>query len=101
MRLFVLACLLLGVVILVSELGRGQPLQPVCGDERMQEEMRQIMYDALDAALQQHIGQLFVVITKEVQTVGKVDRAAAGMQLGITSYVRGRQLVANWRLPVC
>lgn len=82
-----------------ERMATAQPA-PVCGDERMQELARVQMFNALDTAFQDHVAGLYTVWIREISRAGQ-QRAAAGVDRGVSAYIHGRYAIEAWRLPRC
>jgi hypothetical protein len=74
--------------------------QPVtCTDSATREKIKGIMFEALDAALKNHIVHMFEVWMKDDR--GQPERARNGTINGINAYVKASQGVAAWAPPDC
>lgn len=80
---------------LASELSK----QYICGDEKMQEHVRQLMLGALDNALHEHITHVFETWMKD--ETQQPERARRGVNQGTAAFVRSREAVMKWKLPPC
>src|SRR5262245_48762343 len=71
----------------------------ICGDEKTEEHLRQLMLGALDSALHDHIAHVFDVWMKDERE--QPARAKRGVQQGTSAYLRSRDGVMKWKLARC
>src|SRR5215831_3837040 len=71
----------------------------LCMDDQTREQVRTVMLDALDAALKEHIVNLYKVWLKD--DTGQPARAKAGAENGIRAYLNARKGAIDWSPPAC
>ena len=72
---------------------------PPCMDSATREKIRNIMYEAIDEALKEHIMKMYDVWMKDDR--GQPGRAATGVRQGIKAYLGARMGVDKWDPPPC
>lgn len=81
------------------ELASALSKEFICGDEKMQDHVRQLMLGALDNALHEHITHVFETWMKD--ETQQPERARRGVNQGTAAFVRSREAVMRWKLPPC
>jgi hypothetical protein len=81
------------------DMAGAQSTVVICADPTTREKVREIMTEALDIALKQHIVHMFEVWMKDDR--GQPDRARVGVSNGIAAYIRASKSVATWSPPDC
>lgn len=81
------------------EMASAQSSQVMCADPTTREKVREVMSDALDTALKQHIVHMFEVWMRDDR--GQPDRARVGVNNGIAAYIKASKSVAAWSPPDC
>src|SRR5262245_59979665 len=72
------------------ESASSQPVElPLCMDEKTREQVRAVIIEALDHALQQHIENVFLVWLRDDR--GQPGRARTGVEQGIRAYLQARR----------
>jgi len=84
--------LVFGVTLTAAE--RAQP----CLDAGTRDHIRNLMQLGADAALQNHLIRLFEIRMKD--SAGSPQRAAKGLQQGVTAYLHTRAAIMAWQ-PAC
>jgi len=79
------------------ESASAQPV--ICTDAATKEKIKELMLEALDQALKNHIVHMFEVWMKDDR--GQPERAKNGTINGINAYVKAGQGVAAWTPPEC
>ena len=74
----------------------AEAAQP-CMDQGTMERVRALMLKGADQALENHFIQLFEVWMRDYRATQ--PNRAAGMQQGVSAYMRSRNSVLNWQPP--
>src|SRR5262245_7073975 len=72
---------------------------PVCMDAATREQVKAVMYDALDEALKDHIKHVFEIWLKDER--GQPGRAKTGVEIGVRAYINAKRGVGDWAPPLC
>jgi hypothetical protein len=76
------------------------PLHDMCvTDDETREKVRNIMLEAFDSTLKQHLSNMYLVWMRD--ETGQPERAALGARQGIAAYVRARETAMKWDPPHC
>lgn len=81
----------------------AQPTQPPIGcvpDRELKEKVRNMVLDALDESLREHVRKMYHIWLKDEGTPAR-DRAGNGTRIGIRAYMRARADVLGWDPPLC
>lgn len=70
-----------------------------CGDEATEQKIRDILHDALDDALKEHIKRTFEVWMKD--DTQQPERAARGIRGGVNAYIQSQKALTKWKLLRC
>jgi len=71
----------------------------LCMDDKTREQIREVMLNALDTALQQHVIHVYEVWMRDDR--GQPERAKFGVELGIRAYLKARKGATEWMPPPC
>lgn len=71
----------------------------ICADEQTRERVRDIMSNALDRALENHIVHMFEVWMRDGRD--QPARARTGVTNGVIAYIQARKGVAAWSPIAC
>lgn len=74
----------------------AEAAQP-CMDQGTTDRVRALMLKGADQALENHFIHLFEIWMKDYRSTG--PNRAAGMQQGVSAYMRSRNSVLNWQPP--
>jgi hypothetical protein len=78
----------------------SQPIElELCMDEQTREQIRNVMIEALDDALKDHIKHVFEIWLKDER--GQPGRARTGVRQGIKAYLGARKGALEWMPPLC
>lgn len=91
--------LLIAAVVLPLAAGARSEVREPCMDEKMREKVRAIMLDGIDLALKDHTKHIYEVWMKDA--ADQPRRAATGMNMGVSAYVRARTTALAWSPPPC
>lgn len=72
---------------------------PACGDFALQERMRVLMYEGIDNAFTENIGNLHATWMRD--GTAQPQRAALGVTRAVDAYAHARKAVADWKLKPC
>jgi hypothetical protein len=72
---------------------------PLCMDKETKEKVRELMLDAIDMALKDHIMHTFEIWMRDES--GQPARARKGVQNGVSAYIRSRAAVLAWNPSEC
>lgn len=78
-----------------------------CGDEATERKLREILQEALDNALREHIERTFDVLMRNYASGTDSDEARArenaarGVRGGVNAYIQSQKSLARWRLLRC
>ena len=72
---------------------------PMCMDEQTREQIRNVMIEALDDALKDHIKHVFEIWLRDER--GQPGRARTGVSQGIKAYMGARKGALDWAPPLC
>lgn len=75
------------------------PPPPICMDADTRERTRTLMFQGIEDGLKRHTSGVFDVWIKDPKE--QPERAARGMHIGISAYVRSRASLLNWSPPRC
>jgi hypothetical protein len=73
--------------------------QTICMDADTRERTRTIMFAGIEEGFKRHTSSVYDIWIKDPHE--QPARAARGMDVGISAYVRSRQSILNWSPPVC
>lgn|SRR5262245_42260879 len=71
----------------------------LCGDDKLRDQVKTLMLEALNEALRNHIENAFAVWMKDDRE--QPGRAARGVNQGVAAYLRSRRQIEQWTLPSC
>jgi hypothetical protein len=78
----------------------SQPAElTLCLDEQTREQIRNVMLEALDDALKEHVKHVFEVWLRDER--GQPERARTGVRQGIKAYLGARKSTLDWAPPTC
>jgi hypothetical protein len=81
------------------DLASAESTAVICTDPTTREKVREVMTDALDTALKNHVVHMFEVWMKDDR--GQPERARTGVTNGVAAYLRASKSVATWAPPDC
>lgn len=91
---------LVGIVLVLHPLATAAPPEsPICMDADTRERTRTIMFAGIEDGLKRHTSSVFDMWLKDPNE--QPARAARGMHLGISAYVRSRASLLRWSPPLC
>src|SRR5262245_29342101 len=86
-------------VPLTFNLASAETKPELCIDTNTREQIRSVMFDALDEALKVHIKHLYEVWLKDDR--GQPERARTGAENGVRAYLQARKGATEWSPPPC